>query len=82
MGGVHEDAGKTGAVVEAMVKEILIFVTGWLLIIAFSVIVLSPRVIMGEVTEETLCRFPCRFQGPVYHHPAVSAKYEYLKTIK
>lgn len=69
----------SGAVVEAMAKEILIFVTGWLLIIAFSVIVLSPRVDMGEVTEETLCRFPCEFQDAAYRHPAVSAKYEFLK---
>jgi len=32
-----------------------------------------------EPEEEAICKFPCKFPDPVYHHSAVSVKYDWIK---
>uniref|UniRef100_A0A6M3LHF1 Uncharacterized protein n=1 Tax=viral metagenome TaxID=1070528 RepID=A0A6M3LHF1_9ZZZZ len=78
MGGVHEDFG---AVVEAMAKDTIIDgIIIFLLVMALVGFIEAQW--PDEPETESICAFPCEFQGPVYKLPVKSAKYEYLKTIK
>jgi len=68
-------------------SEIIIFITGWLLIFLLAGHLLQEPIIdcIEDAIEEaawTVCKFPCNFPGPVYRLPVESAKYEYLKTIE
>lgn len=60
-----------------LLSEIIIFIIGWTIILLASGFILAGNI--QDPEEESICKFPCSFQGPVYHLAVRSAKHEWIK---